>query len=352
MENENEVQKNIKGTIETGDNLIGEGIAQLSNEVVPVVGPIVTRILWKYKWKILIIFLVISCFISFAFESLAFQYSANSHSLLDDIPQEHSECITKAKEKYGIEFELLAAYGKVFADFNEKHTGAGKGFLEISNETWVTFGADGNSNNLITEKDICDNYFTLAHKLSSISGNSEEKINHYPYSKSTEVKQWYELYIGISQIPYGNPIGLDRPELVVVTSGYNVVRIVFGVKNTHKGIDIVPSSTWFKENPGKGSTQAIDRAIISGKVSNFKDKYGALCSYVFNDSYRTLYCHCDSFIAKDQSQVKYGDPVCYMGSTGFSTGNHTHIEVYKKNNKSGWDRVDPTPFLFPTKNNK
>ncbi len=350
MENENEVQKNVKNAIETGDSLVGEGIAQLSNEVAPVIGPIITKILWKYKWKILILFLVVICFISFAFESLAFQYTANSHSLLNSIPQEHRECITKANEKYNVEFELLAAYGKVIADFDESHNIPKRtGFLEMEQSVWNEFGDDGNGNDVISPNDTCDNYFTLAHKLASINGGSKERINQYSDNRKAKITQWYELYIGISMIPYGNPVGLDRSELVTITSGYNVVRIVFGVKNTHKGVDIVPSSVWFKENPGKGSTQAINHAIISGNVSNFKDRYGALCSYVANDSYRTLYCHCDSFIAKDQSQVKYGDPICYMGSTGFSTGNHTHIEIYKKNNGGGWDRVDPTPFLFPNK---
>lgn len=151
---------------------------------------------------------------------------------------------------------------------------------------------------------------------------------------------------GVMQIPYGNPIGLERRELVLVTSSYNAIRIINGVRDVHRGLDLVPSSLWFKENPGKTSTDVINRSIIAGRVSNFIDSAGALCSYVTNDVYRTLYCHCNAFISLDQALVKYGDPICFMGTTGRSTGVHTHIEIFQRNNNS-WLLIDPTPFLFP-----
>lgn len=345
---DNKVLNTTKNIAEVGDSLVGDTIGLASNKVVPIVGPILVNIIWKNKWKILILSVVISFFSIFALEALAYQFLAGSRGLIEQIPIEHRDCIDKASRKYGEEFELLSAYGKVIADFEEEHTGNGIGFLEISQDDWDEYGSDGNNNEEITHEDLCDNYFTLSNILSDTGGDAEQKINKYSYPKKEEVLEQYNMYVGLMFIPYGNPIGLNRSELVTVTSGYNVVRVIDGKKSVHKGVDIVPSGTWYQENPGKGSTDSINRAILTGKVSNFKDGYGALCSYITNDYYRVLYCHCSAFIAQDGVTVKYGDPICFMGNTGFSTGVHTHIGMYEKNSSGGWNLVDPTPFLFPT----
>lgn len=168
------------------------------------------------------------------------------------------------------------------------------------------------------------------------SADSRKIIDEHPPEHRDQIKL----------IPYGNPIGLERRDLVFVTSPFNVVRVINGVRDVHVGVDLVPSSTWFKENTGKSSKEAINRAIISGKVLNTIDSLGALCSYVTNDLYKVMYCHCDSFIAHSNDLVNYGDPLCFMGTTGRSTGVHVHIEIYQKEGNS-WNRVDPTPFLFP-----
>ncbi len=344
----NQMQEGIKNAVNAGDSLLGDGLAMASNKIAPVAGPIVVKFIWKYKWLLLIAMVLGSCFVLFSLEAISLQLTANSRSLINQIPVEHRLCIEQADRKHGAEFELIASYGKVIADFNEEHTGEGKGFLEISEDLWESHGDDGNDNEEITHEDLCDNYFTLANKLGSLEGDAQSRINQYGYSNREEVLKWYELYKGVSMIPYGNPVGLDRSDLVTVTSGYNLVRIIFGVKHTHKGVDVVPSGTWFAENPGKGSTDAVNRAILYGRVRNIKDKNGALCSYVENDRYRTMYCHCDAFIAQEGAIVRYGDPVCFMGNTGFSTGVHTHIEIFEKAGDGSWFRVDPMPFLFPT----
>ncbi|WKZ30229.1 MAG: M23 family metallopeptidase [Candidatus Dojkabacteria bacterium] len=348
MMEENKPLQATKNAVEIGDSLVGDVIGLASNKVAPVIGPILVNIIWKNKWKILLANVVIFFFVIFALEAIAYQVLAGTRGLIEEIPQEHRECIDKASRKYSQEFELIASYGKVIADFDEKHTGNGVGFLEIPQSDWDNYGSDGNNNNEVTHEDLCDNYFTLSNILSAYDGDAEKKINQYSYPKKEEVYEQYQMYVGLMYIPYGNPIGLNRTDLVTVTSGFNVVRVIDGVKNVHKGVDIVPSSKWYQENPGKGSTDSINRAILTGKVSNFKDGYGALCSYITNDYYRVLYCHCDAFIAQDGSTVKYGDPICFMGNTGFSTGVHTHIGMYEKNSQGGWNLIDPTPFLFPT----
>lgn len=346
METKNPQLEKAKQLAEVGDNLIGDGLSLASNKVAPIVGPFVVSILWKHKWKILIGIICLILFFVLAFESLANQTLAGNATLRAQIPKEHQECIQSASVKFTVQFDLLAAYGKVIANFDAKHKGAGRGFLEIDNTTWQQFGTDGNNNNQITEADICDNYFTLANKLSSLPGDANQKIDAYTYSRKGEVKKWFELFSGASLVPYGNPIGLERKELVRVTSTYNLVRIIFGKRHVHSGTDVVPSAQWFKENPGKGSTDVVNKAISSGRTKLIKDKAGALCVYVTNKAYRTMYCHCNDFIVKNDVDVKYGDPLCHMGSTGFSTAPHTHVTIWRANG-GDWERLDPAPFMFP-----
>lgn len=351
-----------KNLVDKGDALLGDGLALASNEVAPVVGPIITNILWKHKWTIIIGIIVVLFLCAFSFETINLQLTANSRGIIELIPQEHRTCMSEASEEYEVEFELLSAYGKVIADFDETHIGEGIGFLEISEEDWDEFGVVADTDDeLITTvtpvpseeeepelnyDDICTNYYTLANILSNISGDSEEKIEGYTYPEKQEVLEWYERYSGLMLIPYGNPIGLERSDLMTITSGYNIVRVIYGKRSVHKGVDFVPSTTWLQENPDLSPTDAVNFAIISGEVNNFIDQYGALCTFVTNEKYRTLYCHCDMFLAEDDSYAKYGDPICSMGSTGFSTGLHTHLGLYEKGDDGTWYLIDPTPFIL------
>jgi hypothetical protein len=344
---ENKVLNTTKNILETGDSLVGDAIGVASNKVAPVVGPILVNIIWKNKYKILLGFVVVLFFGLFCLEALSYQVLSGYRGILDEIPPDHKDCIDRSSRAFNQEYELIASYGKVVANFDSAHRGTGIGFLEISQNDWDLFKTDGDNNGNITETDLCDNYFTLSKTLSQTSGDAKAKIDAYSYPGKDEVYQQYEMYIGMLIIPYGNPVGLNRPEVITVTSGYNVVRTIDGVTDVHKGVDMVPSSVWYQENPGKGSTDVVNRAIVAGKVTNFQDSNGALCSYITNDYYQVLYCHCSAFIIQDQAIVKYGDPICFMGSTGFSTGVHTHVGMYEKNSSGGWNNIDPTPFLFP-----
>lgn len=59
-----------------------------------------------------------------------------------------------------------------------------------------------------------------------------------------------------------------------------------------------------------------------------------------NGTFATRYAHCSSLTVSAGDYVEQGDIIGYVGSTGFSTGNHLHYEVY-------YDgvRVDPDPYL-------
>ena len=59
-----------------------------------------------------------------------------------------------------------------------------------------------------------------------------------------------------------------------------------------------------------------------------------------NETFSTRYAHMSSIAVSAGQYVEQGQIIGYVGSTGDSTGNHLHFEVYY-----GGSRVDPDPYL-------
>ena len=68
--------------------------------------------------------------------------------------------------------------------------------------------------------------------------------------------------------------------------------------------------------------------------------YGGLIIIAHPSGYETWYGHLDSFDVEQGQQVKRGEQIGLMGSTGFSTGSHLHFEV-----RQDGQLRDPLAFL-------
>ncbi len=114
-----------------------------------------------------------------------------------------------------------------------------------------------------------------------------------------------------------------------LSSSYQYITTYFGpdvVNNksrTHYGIDV--------GNAGIGGANIY--AAQSGTViTAFSDGgyHGGYGNYVLIDhggGISTLYAHCNSTIVYAGQEVSKGDVIGYVGTTGYSTGNHLHFEV-------------------------
>lgn len=109
-----------------------------------------------------------------------------------------------------------------------------------------------------------------------------------------------------------------------ITSGYGYRRDPFtGEEKFHGGTDIAAA---------EGTPiVAVDDGIVT--VANGSDIWGGGYGYYVKiehlNGYETLYGHCSYICVTEGQSVRKGEVIAYVGSTGNSTGNHLHFEVYR-----------------------
>lgn len=111
--------------------------------------------------------------------------------------------------------------------------------------------------------------------------------------------------------------------------GYRI-HPIFKTKKLHTGIDIpAPTGTSII-----ASSEGI--VIFSGTLGG----YGKTIMLDHGSGIVTLYGHNSSLVVKEGQDVKRGDTIAKAGSTGVSTGPHSHFEVRKDGAYQ-----DPMPWL-------
>lgn len=114
-----------------------------------------------------------------------------------------------------------------------------------------------------------------------------------------------------------------------VTQNYGATKFArYGYKGQwHNGIDIGSPL-------GTPILAAGDGLVFS---TGDQDKYcrgGAYGKFIIvklNNNLTTLYAHLSRIAVTPGDQIKRGDVIGYMGSTGYSTGSHLHFTVYDSN---------------------
>ena len=115
---------------------------------------------------------------------------------------------------------------------------------------------------------------------------------------------------------YGNPFDFDWIGYVTSPYGYRI-HPISGEKNLHRGVDIgIAEGTPIKA--------AQDGTVVS--AGNAGD-YGLCVVIEGEDGYQSRYAHCLSISVSAGQEVKRGDVIAAVGSTGNSTGPHLHLEV-------------------------
>jgi murein DD-endopeptidase MepM/ murein hydrolase activator NlpD len=100
----------------------------------------------------------------------------------------------------------------------------------------------------------------------------------------------------------------------------------------HKGIDVAAAT-------GTPIVAAAPGVVVTAGWNS--GGYGYLVEINHPDGTMTLYGHNDSIMVREGQQVAQGEQIARMGSTGHSTGPHTHFEIHLP----GQGAVNPVAYL-------
>lgn len=156
-------------------------------------------------------------------------------------------------------------------------------------------------------------------------GNGEDKLSMF--SKVNNYAEQSDVFL---KSVYYVPVGL--PHEGNISSEYGYRKNPFGgyVGEFHPGIDI-------KGNMGDNVYATADGIVLR---SDWYNGYGNTVVLDHGFGLTTLYGHLTRVNVVPSQQVKAGDVIGFLGSTGRSTGPHVHYEIRKYG-----DDIDPNPFV-------
>lgn len=166
----------------------------------------------------------------------------------------------------------------------------------------------------------------VACMLFAFAFTSNDKIKPRPQFQS--VKSVSIVPTAQDNIPTLFPVDISQLKSVVCYG--ERMHPIFKEMKMHTGLDFVMAE-------GSDIVATADGFILEAAYD------GAHGNYIIikhGDTYRTRYSHMKGLVVKAGQNVKAGETIGHVGSTGISTGPHLHYEVYEKNKQ-----VDPKGFM-------
>ena len=163
-----------------------------------------------------------------------------------------------------------------------------------------------------------------------------DKLKKQTYIQSRSFDEVVELAKDknklLSSIPAIQPVA--NKDLTRLVSGFGMrIHPVYKVRKLHTGVDFsAPTGTPIYAT---GDGKVVPEQGIGGSG------YGNHVVIYHGFGYHTLYAHMSKVNVKIGQQVKRGDIIGYVGSTGTSTAPHLHYEVIKNGQK-----INPINFFY------
>lgn len=140
-------------------------------------------------------------------------------------------------------------------------------------------------------------------------GEVEEQCTESPNEGTGSLADSYA-----EDIPHGKPTDYVR-----ISSPFGTrIHPITHRKHTHKGVDLAAP----KMKPVYATADGV--VTFSGRNGG----YGNFVKINHRNGYKTAYAHMHRIEVKNNAEVHKGDLIGYVGSTGSSTGNHLHYELY------------------------
>lgn len=129
----------------------------------------------------------------------------------------------------------------------------------------------------------------------------------------------------------GGTFAWPAPGYYTITSSYGMrFHPVIKVYRTHTGMDIGAPM-------GSYAIAANDGIVTTATYSN---SYGNMVMIDHGGGVKTLYAHGSEILVQVGDEVKRGDAIMKVGSTGWSTGPHLHFEI-----RINGTAIDPYPYV-------
>ena len=132
----------------------------------------------------------------------------------------------------------------------------------------------------------------------------------------------------------------------VLTSPFGSRRSPFtGQGDFHAGIDLAARAGVPVIAPADGRVEFEGRFPLARHVRWWR--LGNVVVLHHGDRYLTLYAHLSEVRVRRGQQVRRGDLIATVGSTGWSTSPHLHYEVYRRDGRDGTPvPLDPRIFIL------
>ena len=200
---------------------------------------------------------------------------------------------------------------------------------------------DGDGNEVIEMQEIEETtltvylHHTTPEQMAAAYGFTEQQNEHLALLRHEEYSvMWASLLGGFTH--GGGMIGSDAdwagtgifawplPQSFTITSQFGYRTDPFtGEISYHSGTDIAAPY----------GTPVLAAAGGTVTVANATDPWGGSYGYYVkiqhDGTFDTLYAHCSSICVTPGQRVQQGEAIGYVGSTGNSTGNHLHFEVWE-----------------------
>jgi murein DD-endopeptidase MepM/ murein hydrolase activator NlpD len=143
------------------------------------------------------------------------------------------------------------------------------------------------------------------------------------------------------------------PSILPVPADQFVLTSPFGMRTNpftrtsdfHKGLDLsAPTGTQIYA-AGDGVVRFAGRYPLRDSVQWWR--FGNVVVINHSDRFITIYGHCDTVKVRAGQQVKQGQPIATVGSTGWSTNSHLHYEVRSDIEEPGtFIPIDPRIYIL------
>ena len=271
-------------------------------------------------------------------ERLVASYMAGETTYLDVLLQ--SSSLTEFISNYYMISEIVSYDNKLLENFSEQKEELELAKLELKKQKKQLAETVTESENkavyLENMKVIKNSYISQLSAEEADYTNKIVEMQTEIKKVESEILQAANLNIGFDYV--GGEMAWPVPGYTRISSNYGMrTHPITGIYKLHTGVDIVAPI-------GASFIAANDGVVVK---AYYNTAYGNMVMINHGGGVSTLYAHGSEILVQEGQEIKRGDEVLKVGSTGYSTGAHAHFEV-----RINGQYVNPIPYITTTENNE